>query len=507
MSARHHTSRRWRLFVVNAGVLATLAVSSVAHGQTLTTLLPFYGFNGAVPYGSLTLSGSTLYGMTTYGGDMSLNGGYGDGTIFSVPATGGNPTTLFTFDGTNGAQPYGSLTLSGSTLYGMTADGGANGDGTIFSIPVTGGTPTVLFSFDGAHGKTPNGSLTLSGSTLYGMAQYGGPNDLGVVFSIPVTGGTPTILASFNGMDSGGPTGSLTLSGSTLYGATSAYSLISGGRAVFGTIFSVPVTGGTPTTLCSFDGAPDGAYPVGGLTVGGSTLYGMTQYGGADYDGTVFSVPLTGGSPSILFSFDGPHGAYPNGGLTLGPDGSTLYGMTNEGGDTSLFSGAGEGTIFSIPVTGGTPTILAALNPGTGAFPYGNLTLNGSTLYGMTSLYGSTPPGANPHGNGTVFALTLPNPGDANGDGTVDINDLTIVLANFNQAGCSWSQGCMDGDPAGTVDVNDLTIVLANFGTTYGASSGIKAVPEPATVTLLLASAAGLLGYAWRRLDKHLHAG
>ena len=47
--------------------------------------------------------------------------------------------------------------------------------------------------------------------------------------------------------------------------------------------------------------------------------------------------------------------------------------------------------------------------------------------------------------------------GDANGDGTVDINDLTIVLANYNQTtGMTWSTGDFIGD--GTVDINDLTI-------------------------------------------------
>ena len=113
--------------------------------------------------GSLTLSGSTLYGMTAAGGAN------GDGTIFSIPVTGGTPTTLFSFDGTHGTNASGSLTLSGSTLYGMTEGGGTYSDGTIFSIPVTGGTPTTLFSFDGTHGESPGGSLTLSGSTLYGM--------------------------------------------------------------------------------------------------------------------------------------------------------------------------------------------------------------------------------------------------------------------------------------------------------------------------------------------------
>ena len=146
-------------------LLAVLATSPMARGQTLTTLYSFTGgTDGAYPYdaGSLLLSGSTIYGSTTAGGAN------GDGTVFSIPVTGGAPTTLFSFDGTHGADPYGSLILSGSTIYGITTAGGANSDGTVFSIPVTGGTPTTLFSFDGTHGADPYGSLILSGSTLYG---------------------------------------------------------------------------------------------------------------------------------------------------------------------------------------------------------------------------------------------------------------------------------------------------------------------------------------------------
>ena len=95
------------------------------------------------------------------------------------------------------------------------------------------------------------------------------------------------------------------------------------------------------------------------------------------------------------------------------------------------------------------------------------------------------------------FRVAAADPGDANGDGAVDINDLTIVLANFGRTGCAWSQGCMDGDPTGTVDINDLTIVLANFGTTAG--SGIQAVPEPSGVILCAIGAISLLGNGWRR--------
>ena len=53
-----------------------------------------------------------------------------------------------------------------------------------------------------------------------------------------------------------------------------------------------------------------------------------------------------------------------------------------------------------------------------------------------------------------------PLAGDANGNSQVDINDLTIVLANYGQSvGMSWYSGEFTGD--GPVDINDLTIVLA----------------------------------------------
>ena len=89
---------------------------------------------------------------------MTSGGGtYGDGTIFSIPVTGGTPTTLLSFNGTNGDVSLWQFDAhaDGSTLYGMTDQGGANGDGNIFSIPVTGGTPTNLLSFNGTNGENP----------------------------------------------------------------------------------------------------------------------------------------------------------------------------------------------------------------------------------------------------------------------------------------------------------------------------------------------------------------
>ena len=61
-----------------------------------------------------------------------------------------------------GLTPIASLTLSGGTLYGTTEGGGANGYGMVFSVPVlTGGSPTTLATFNGANGANPYHSLDL----------------------------------------------------------------------------------------------------------------------------------------------------------------------------------------------------------------------------------------------------------------------------------------------------------------------------------------------------------
>ena len=69
-----------------------------------------------------------------------------------------------------------------------------------------------------------------------------------------------------------------------------------------------------------------------------------------------------------------------------------------------------------------------------------------------------------------VLATTLP--GDANLDGRVDINDLTIVLSNFGTTGMTWSQGDFNDDVK--VDINDLTTVLSHFGQSVGSSAAAR---------------------------------
>lgn len=377
-----------------AGMFLVVGAASPALGQyTLKTLATFSGgTNGAGPSSPLLLSGTNLYGTTQYGGSAG-----GNGTLFSEPVTGGAPTILASFNGTNGYAPSTTLIVSGSALIGTANLGGPGytsgptGDGTVFSVPISGGTPTVLAAFNGTDGEMPYpGGVLLSGSTLYGSTSEGGVSGDGVVFSLPVTGGTPTVLTSFNGTDGNGP-GNLILSGSTLYGTTGL-----GGTNGDGTVFALPITGGTPTVLASFNGT-NGQAPLDALVLSGSTLYGITGEGGANNLGAVFSLPISGGTPTVLASFDNTHGEYPYyGGVIL--SGNTLFGTTADGG------ASGDGIVFSLPVTGGTPTDLISFNGTNGSTPEGGVAMDASgDLFGDTFAGGADT-------DGTVFELAVPEP-------------------------------------------------------------------------------------------------
>ena len=53
-------------------------------------------------------------------------------------------------------------------------------------------------------------------------------------------------------------------------------------------------------------------------------------------------------------------------------------------------------------------------------------------------------------------------PEDLDGDGSIGLGDLSILLANYNQTGMTAADGDFDGD--GDVDLSDLSVLLAVYG-------------------------------------------
>jgi uncharacterized repeat protein (TIGR03803 family) len=359
---------------------------------SLSTVASFTAPAGAGPIAGLAMDGGgNLYGTTTSGG------AFGDGTIFELVQGSGSPNALASFNGGNGSSPHASLILdSAGNLYGTAEFGGASGDGTVFELTRGSSTITTIASFDGTDGANPYAPLLMdSSANLYGTVLHGGASGDGTVFEVAAGSGTITALASFNGTDGANPYGPLVMDGAAnIYGAT-----YGGGASGAGTVFELTHGSGTITRLASFKGS-DGAHPTGGLVMdGGGNLYGTTTQGGPGWNpnagkygnGTVFEVAARTKAITMLAALDGTDGSLPQAGLVIDGKGN-LYGAASQGGQTA------SGTVFELARASGKITALASFNGTNGADPYGALMLDTSgNLYGSTYYGGS--------GDGAVFEL------------------------------------------------------------------------------------------------------
>jgi len=297
-----------------AGNGAVFAINT--DGSDYQTLRSFTTSTGYKPYSTVIVDGSTLYGMTYYGT------GAGVGSMYSLPTVGGSFTNLHTFlGGTNdGSRPLGgALLLNNGVLYGATVHGGTgsaigtSNDGVVFSVNPDGSGYTNLVNFTGGttNGANPYGALTLVGSTLYGTTRIGGTSNLGALFSVNTDGTGYSVLFNFTGGATNGanPNGALTSVGPFLVGTTKA-----GGTSNLGTLFKIGLDGSGFSILHTFTGG-DGANPVGDLAYTNNMLFGWTTSGGANNNGTVFSMAVGGYAFGGLGMTNVLSGNIANGGL------------------------------------------------------------------------------------------------------------------------------------------------------------------------------------------------
>jgi uncharacterized repeat protein (TIGR03803 family) len=355
--------------VVMAGLLLTSA--SAANIQLLHNFVG--GTNDGAYPNDLVLSGTTLYGTTWAGGHES-------GTLFKVNTDGTGYQLLNEFfaGSATGGLPLGNVIISGTKIYGTTSYGQQYNGGTVYSINTDGTGYQVMHQFLGgsSDGYASSAGLTLVGSTLYGTTREGGGFfNRGTIFSIDTGGSNFNLLHKFNGSPSDGinPASELIVSGSKIFGTTQQ-----GGSNNQGTIFSMNTDGTGFQLLHSFTSAPnDGVMPLTALTLAGSVLYGTSAAGGSINGGTVFAINTDGTGFHLVHSFT--DAINPQSTLTL--VGSQLYGTTLQGGDF----GQGAAYVLNLDGTGYQVIHSFNNNTTTGGFPGTQLVVIGSKLYGTTS--------------------------------------------------------------------------------------------------------------------------
>ena len=376
-------------------------------GVVLTTLYSFQSTNGANPYAGLVQgSDGNFYGttrLTTFPGGTV--GGYG--TVFKI-STNGALTSLYSFTGGNdGANPYAGLVQGSDGYFYGTTSGGTYGNGTVFQIS-TNGALTNLYSFTGGNdGAYPSQLVQCSDGYFYGTtgALYGGPNS-GTVFKISSNGAYHS-LYSFTGSNGADPFAGLAQGSDGFFYGTTYYTTFTGGTVGgYGTVFKIS-TNGALTSLYSFSGGNDGAHPAAVLVQGrDGYFYGTTVGGGIDGGyGTVFKIS-TNGALTSLHSFNFTDGEAPESLMQAG-DGY-FYGTAFNGGRSTAYDSSGNGTLFKMSTNGALITLYsfgtiqgADGSSVDGANPVGPLVLcSDGSFYGTTA-------GGGP-GDGTVFRLTVP---------------------------------------------------------------------------------------------------
>jgi uncharacterized repeat protein (TIGR03803 family) len=363
-------------------------IMDYAPGGAESTLYRFQGTDGAGPESGFTLGfDGAFYGTT------SIGGLYGKGTVFRL--SGGSMTDLHDFtDGTDGAYPWAPpVQTPDGNIYGVT-DAGTY-PGTAYRIAPNGKFSAIAT----LPSKTIAPLVMGTDGNFYGTTQYGGDFNRGTVFRLSVKGKLK-IIHSFDPSSEGGvPLGPVMIGADNkFYGTTSG-----GGAYSAGIVFQLS-SSGAYRVLHNFQSATEGSGSAAGLVQGSDKfLYSVMSAGGTKGYGTLYRINTTGTKFQVLHQFDNQTGSYPASTPTLHTNG-TLYGTTTKGGSGEngtagvVFSFAnGLKPFVSLQLWAGTAgTSVGILGQGFSAatgVEFGNVVAD-YTVVSDTYMIATVPPGA-----------------------------------------------------------------------------------------------------------------
>jgi hypothetical protein len=202
----------------------------------------------------------------------------------------------------------------------------------LVSIPIGGGTARTLSSTFGGN------YIAVRAGYVYGTLGNGGGATGPSVGKLSTTGGTPASLGSSPGVPNG-----LAVDATSVYWATAS------------AVMKAPIGGGTTTTLVSGNGSP--------LAVDANNLYyGFHGLGGSNTYGPVLQLPLAGGMPTTLAT-----GLRMVDGIAV--DAANVYWSDN------------SGAVLRVPIGAGAVTTLATKQ----AFG-GDIAVDATHVYWITDL-------------------------------------------------------------------------------------------------------------------------
>ena len=335
----------------------------------------------------------------------------------------------------------------------------------LFSVVITPAqTLTTLVQFDGTNGYGPFTIIQGTNGNFYGTTAIS-------IFKVTPQGSL-TVLTNLEFLPPGGiySMSSLIQGNDGSFYGTRTY--IDSGTNYAGMIFSMTSEGAmTILTNCETNGIYNSMFGAPtGLTQGKDGNFYGTMHWGLDspYIGSIFKITPQGALTTLVNFNENNNGAEPNSPPIQASDGN-FYGTTIGGGDSSLGSGAGGGTIYKMTADGNL-TALVIFEGTNGDFPYGGLVqANDGNLYG-TCGYGGL------YDKGTIFRLTtngvLTTLFNFNGtNGTRPVTTL-IQASDGNFYGTTTEFGIGDGTVFKMTLNGTLTTLVTFHGTNGSAPSG-----------------------------------